>query len=152
MQSSACLMPSSGCSFTSSAAPQQCAAASLRWHVHPGGERGPGRTGLGVPGRARPEWRPARSGSGPAGNIPRVPWGLGGGGEGRALRSGGRRTAGTALSPGTAAPRGTNRVTPAGARRWGHPPWGHPRWGRLFGCSASLAPELHLRARPASPR
>lgn len=92
MQSSARLMPPSGCGFTSSAALQQCAAASLRRGAEPRvpGSGSPAQPGLGG-GRQRGT---AHSGSGPQGTS-------------RGLGTGDGHSA----QPGTK-PSGTNRVSP----------------------------------------
>lgn len=150
-------MPPSGCGFTSSAALQQCAAASLRRGA---GLRVPGSgapaVGLGVPGSARPWQRPA-AGHGPlwlrpAGNMPGVRNGR------RAQRSARDRIPGD--EPGEPA-----EPAPAGARRWGHPRWGHPRWGHpppgptpgVFSITLVRAPSLllsgfsHVEAAPRDP-
>lgn len=151
MQSSACLMPSSGCSFTSSAAPQQCAAASLRWHVHPGGERGPGRTGLGVPGRARPEWRPAaeaRPALAPAGRGTShgCPGGSGGGRRGTGAAQRREKDGGDSAQPRDCRPSGNKPGDPRRGSQVGTPSVGTPPLGPTFRVFSIT------RARASSPR
>lgn len=97
--------------------------------------RGPGGAG---PEGSRQRGAARSAPDHPVRSIPRLP-----GGAGRALHGGGDRA-----QPGTAAPRGTTRVSPgAPLLRWGHPRWGHPPPGptsRVFSitCVRASCPRL----------